>query len=290
MKISRKNFTLFELLISTALLIIVLVVLLKVLAMTGDYWHYSNKQSDVYVDQKVLFDLLEEEFSNQIYDYSNSDDEKKIFAPLSISTFSNNAADALNINGNELKNGTMLCLVTHTRRDSEAEYSDICKVGYIYYPPVAANSNVYNNIGKNGGDDYVPRRNDGVIVRVLLDEDSPGKFTGNQTMSDYFDFDYTLAKEVISGVVKFEVQPLKFNSGSNKFETPDALDNNAGLKEVRAIKVTMTMLPDGHFDEFRNEYQEELDCQVHGGKDWCAQQDFLHKHARTFSRTYWIKP
>ena len=290
MKICRKHFTLFELLISVALLMIIVVVLLRMLALTRDYWHYSNTQSNVYVDHKVLFDMLEDEFSNMVYNYDNAAEEEKFHAPLYIGSLTNNT-DSLNIDGTSLNKGAILCFVTHTRRDSTAEYSDICKVAYVYYPPVEADSNAYNHIGKNGGNDYAPRRNNGVIVRAVLNEDSStNKFTGNQNMNNYFAFDYANAKEVISGVVDFKIQAYKYDSSGNKLVAADASDGNAGVKDVRAITVTVTMLPEGHLAEFRNEFQEKTDCKIHEQKDYCNQQDFLHKHSRTFSRTYWITP
>ena len=274
MKTCKKNFTLFELLISIALLVVVAVVLVRMLALTGDYWHHSNEQSDVYVNNKVLFNMLADELGNIVYDYSNANDSNRVHAPLFIGEFNAGSSGMIKVEGESLDKGRTICFVTHTRRDSSTEDSDICKVAYVYYPPLLESSSGYSNLN----DDKVPCEKNGVIVRMILDEDDSTVFTGNQSMGDYFKFDLANAKQVIEGVIDFQLYAYKIDSDEVLSEA-DAADSKGGLKNIRAIQVVVTMMPPERCKEFRTDYQDKSDDE---------QREFLQKYARTFSRTFWI--
>ena len=75
MQARKKHFTLMELLISLSLLVVISVVVLRMLTMTGEYWHYSHEQSDVYLDGKVVFNMLGEELNE-----FNTDEETEKLA------------------------------------------------------------------------------------------------------------------------------------------------------------------------------------------------------------------
>jgi len=286
MKMIRKNFTLFEILISTALLIILTVVLLRMFVLTGDYWHYTEGQNDIYLDNKILFNLMNDELSNIVYDYSNAAAADKFHAPLYIGTFDHGVSGTIKYPApsgsgyttKELNKGITLCFVTRTKRDSDAEHSDIAKVAYVFYPPIKDSAN-YTFLN----DSRVPGKKNGVVVRMILDEDDATKFTGDQTMGKYYEFDLNQGKQVIDGVLDFQVTAYKYNTGDTdeKLTKADASSGNEGVKNVRAVVVTMTMLPPDKMAEYKRVYQD---------KSQTEQNDFLQKYSRTFRRTFWISP
>lgn len=277
MKICKKHFTLFELLISIGLLVVVAVVLVQMLALTSDYWHHSNEQGDVYMDNKVLFNMLSDELGNIVYDYSNASVADSNHAPLFIGEFTAGSSGMIKVEGDSLDKGRTICFVTHTRRDSDTENSDICKVAYVYYPPLQETSGGYSNLD----DDKVPCEKNGVIVRMILDEEASTSFKSGQSMGDYFKFDLANAKQVIEGVIDFQLYAYKMKSDTDgeTLEAADSPDSQAGLKNVRAVQVVITMLPPNRCKEFRTDFQDRSDDE---------QREFLHKYARTFSRTFWI--
>ena len=286
MKMRRKNFTLFEMLISASLLIVLTVILLRMFALTSDYWHYSEGKSNVYIDNKILFNLLNDELSNMIYDYSNAAKGDAFHAPLYIGTFDHGASGTIkypedqgngSYNTKELTKGVTLCFVTRTKRDSDAAHSDTAKVAYVFYPPLKDSSNGYTFLN----DSRVPGEKNGVVVRMILDEDDSTVFTGNQTMSNYYKFDLAQSKQVIEGVLDFNVKAYKYDAANKKLEDADASSGNSGVQNARAIVVTMTMLPPDKMTEFKLTYQDKSETE---------QKDFLQKYARTFRRTFWISP
>lgn len=284
MKMVRKNFTLFEMLISTALLIMLTVVLLRMFVLTGDYWHYTEGQNDIYVDSKILLNLLDDELSNIIYDYSNAAAGDKFHAPIYLGTFAHGVSgtikypvpDGSGYDTRELSQGVTLCFAARTKRDSEAEHSDIAKVAYVFYPPIKDSAN-YTFLD----DSRVPGKKNGVVVRMILDEDDSTNFTGSQSMSDYYKYTLSQGKQVIDGVLDFQVTAYKYDPSGKKLEPAEAPSGNAGIKDVRAITITMTMLPPDKMTEFKLVYQN---------KSQAEQNDFLQKYSRTFRKTFWISP
>lgn len=281
MKLRKKYFTLFEMLISATLLIFVAAVLLRMFVLTGDYWHYTDGQNDLYLDSKILFNLMDDELSNALYDHSTAGSSKTLTAPLYIGTFNHSANDPISYKGNTLNSGTTLCFVTRSKRDSDAKKSDICKVAYVFYPPLKESSSGYTFLN----DSRVPGSKNGVIVRVNLDEDDSANFEGDQSLGDFYKFNLSNAKQVIDGVLDFKVTAYKFdNSDSGDFEKLAVVNDSEGkegYKNVRAIRVTMTLMAPDKCQEFRTVYQSKTENE---------QDEFLQKHSRTFSRMFWIKP
>ena len=112
-KFTRKScFTLFELLISVGLLVVLSVVLLRTLVLTSDYWIKTDEQAQLQADAKTLFSLLSDDLGNLVYKPNEESDEAGFYAPL------------------HLENDR-LCMVTHTRVQTNTNtYSDVCKVAY----------------------------------------------------------------------------------------------------------------------------------------------------------------
>ena len=293
MKMRRKNFTLFEMLISASLLIVLTVILLRMFALTSDYWHYSEGKSNVYIDNKILFNLLNDELSNMIYDYSNAAKDDAFHAPLYIGESNHNSSGTIkypkdqgsgSYTSQELTKYQIISFVTRTKRDSDAEHSDIAKVAYVFFPPLKDNSNGHSLLDNT----LVPGQKNGVVVRMILNEKTTTKFTGNQNIpgkgntQDYYRFDSQKGKQVIDNVLDFSVTAYKYASDNKTLEEakPDA-DGYSGIKDARAIVVTMTMLPPDKMTEFKLTYQDKSETE---------QKDFLQKYARTFRRTFWISP
>ena len=296
MQIKKKNFTLFELLISVGLLVILSVVLLRTFALTSDYWQYSKDQSEMYIDNKVVLSMLGDELSNIVYNYSNisgdyeTEKAQRLFAPINIKEFdlSNNLA---NIAGTDSNKAKALCFVAHTRLDSEAKNSDICKIAYVYYPPRTNGFAGYNNLDE----DKVPdRQHGGVLVRAILDEDDSFDLTGGQTLDAYFNFATDNMRQVVSGIIDFQIYAYKYVSTetdvSKKLQQLTSATGDKGYTEVRAIQLVYTYLPPKAFEDYRLNYQDKKSCSKHSSEDYCEQQAFLQKNARTFSRTFWINP
>ena len=112
-KFIRKScFTLFELLISVALLVVLSVVLLRTLVLTSDYWIKTDEQAQLQSDAKTFFSLLSDDLGNLIYAPRTT--AGGFYAPL------------------HLENNR-LCMVTHTRVQTDSNtYSDVCKVAYKF--------------------------------------------------------------------------------------------------------------------------------------------------------------
>ena len=281
MKLRKKYFTLFEMLISATLLIFVAAVLLRMFVLTGDYWHYTDGQNNLYIDSKILFNLMDEELSNAVYDYSTATKSDTLTAPLFVGTGNHGATNPISYKGNPLNSYTTLCFVTHSKRDSDAKKSDICKVAYVFYPPLKESSSGYSGLDAS----RVPGSKNGVIVRVNLDEDDSANFEGNQSLGDFYKFNLSNAKQVIDGVLDFKVTAYRYDSGnSGEFHKLVAVNTSSGkegFKDIRAIRVTMTIMAPEKCKEFRTVYQSKTEDE---------QNDFLQKHSRAFSRMFWIKP
>ena len=282
MKMIKKNFTLFELLISIALLVVLSVVLLRTMVLTADFWHYSNEQTNLYLDSKIVFNMLGEEISNIVYDcknygYNNSEDVKLV-APL---FFQENSITekAFNRNGEDSNaKRKALYFVSHTRRDNaDTDKSDICKITYQYYPPLKIDSDGYNVFESNGN---VPSKGkNGVLVRKVVNiDDSKGNLVSSQQNKDFFDANGTSnLKEVIDGIIDFQIHFYK-QGEVNPTSAPSSKDD---YEKLSAIRVSMTLLPSNRMEEFRKNYLSAAAAD---------KRHFLLKYSRTFSRTFWVNP
>lgn len=119
--IRKSCFTLFELLISIGLLVVLSVVLLRTLILTSDYWIKTDEQAQLQADAKTFFSLLTDDLGNLVYKAAR----EGFYAPL------------------HLEN-TRLCMVTHNTLQGTSNgvtpYSDISKVIYRYTAPSSGSS------------------------------------------------------------------------------------------------------------------------------------------------------
>ena len=282
MKMKKKNFTLFELLISVGLLVVLSVVLLRTMVLTADYWHHSNEQSNLYLDSKVVFNMMSEEIAGMIYDYRKAGDEKYLFAPVYFQdTAFATGAPGFNLTGGDVSHGKALYFVTHTRRanpDDSTEnvrYNDICKVVYKYFPPLKGPASGYGVLNSS----KVPGRGKtGAIVRGVKADSS---FKANQGLSAFFNIADADLQEVITGVIDFQIHFYKKESSGTLTRITSAPSASKGYEDLAAIRVSMTLLPENRIEEFRRDYLTA---------DADKQKDYLLKYSRTFIRTFWVNP
>ena len=281
MKMMKKNFTLFELLISIALLVVLSVVLLRTMVLTADFWHYSNEQTNLYLDSKIVFNMLGEEISNIVYDcknygYTHSEDVKLV-APLFFQdTAFATGNTGFNRDGQNISHGKALYFVSHTRRDNaDTDKSDICKITYKYYPPLKSESAGYGIFLANGN---VPSRGkNGVLVRRVVNIDD-SSLDSSQQNKDFFEADETSdLKEVIDGIIDFQIHFYK----KGQVIPTSAPSSKDDYEKLSAIRVSMTLLPKNRMEEFRKNYLSA---------DAAVKRHFLLKYSRTFSRTFWVNP
>ena len=284
MQTRKKHFTLFELLVSLSLLVVVLVVILRMLTMSSELWTHTNDQSNLYIDNKVAFNLLAEELASMVYNTAHNN-ENSFYAPLHVLQDSFDDA-GVSINDdfllklyeddsdyNYIDRISELCFVTHTKRGNTSEVSDICKVVYLYLPPLTHNAASINALYNQLDEDVIPGKINGVLLRAVIPDDGSvdHPFAGNQNINSYYNFDWDDVRQIAEGVIDFNV--TTYNSGS----------------VTRAVRVSMTMLPVERLEEFRRDYQDP-DNALPGQKISDAQQVFLQKYSRTFVRTFWIRP
>ena len=278
MNLRKKYFTLFEMLISAALLIAITVVLLRMFVLTGDYWHHSQSQSNVYIDSKILFNLLEEDLGNIIYNYENAGDATRIHAPLYANEFSlSTSGMTIEYAGNTVDQGVALYFVTRSKRGNTSEHSDICKVAYVFYPPLAESSSGHSF---SGSAEKLKDEKNGMIVRILQTENDSADFTGNKSeMKNYFNFDTKKSKLITTGVLEFSVDFYKNESG--KLTAVNEFDAKKGYENISAVRISVTMLPPDKCLEYRTAYQSKTDDE---------RKEFLQKYSRTFSRIFRVSP
>lgn len=216
--IRKSCFTLFELLISVGLLVVLSVVLLRTLVLTSDYWHKTDEQSQLQADAKTFFSLLTDDLGNLVYSAKNGG----FYAPLHIES-------------------NRLCMVTHSRLQSMVEenskeisaYSDVGKVIYRF---VAPGSSTSGRIERMCSSDAVVNGN------------TLGSFDMSSTNSNTFYPSTLVNRSVIIDTVadlrmtayKVEDDELKPISHGDVFNSP----------AVRMIHVKLVLLPVKHFREY----------------------------------------
>ena len=213
----RKNcFTLFELLISVALLVIVSVVLLRTLALTGDYWHKTDEQTQLQSDAKILFSLLSDDLGNMIYAKSNGG----FYAPL------------------HLENNR-LCMVTHNRLQSKINSIDaFCDVSKVIYKFTASSASTPGRIERMCSSDA-----------AVIDNNH---FDMSLTTSGTF-YPATLDNKstVIDTVVEFKATAYKFEKSGGE-DKPVKVDNDKVFSsaDVRMLHVKLVLLPAKRFKDY----------------------------------------
>ena len=217
----RKNcFTLFELLISVGLLVILSVVLLRTLVLTGDYWHKTDTQAQLQSDAKTFFSLLTDDLGNLVYGKSNGG----FYAPLHLDE-------------------NLLCMVTHNQLQSKVgnkdAFSDVCKVIYKF---TESSAGTPGRIERMCSSDAVVNGN------------TLGSFDMTSTASSTF-YPATLENKsmVIDTVVDFQATAYSFEKDGSEYK-PKKVDHGDvfASSSVRMIHVRLVLLPVRYFKEYNS--------------------------------------
>ena len=221
--IRKSCFTLFELLISVGLLVVLSVVLLRTLVLTSDYWHKTDEQSQLQADAKTFFSLLTDDIGNLVYAPTRT--EKNVFyAPLHLES-------------------NRLCLVTHNRLQSKINSKDaFCDVSKVIYKFTASSGSTPGRIERMCSSDAV------------VSGDSLGNFDMSSTASGTF-YPSTLNNKstVIDTVVSFQAAAYEFKKDGSE-DKPDKINNGAVFTsaDVRMIHVRLELLPVKHFEDYNS--------------------------------------
>ena len=298
MKMKRKNFTLFELLISVGLLVVLSVVLMRTLVLTTDYWQHTAEQSEMYIDAKIIMSQLNSDISNMLYsrsarvtttndiaiplysrEFTPSDSYTAVEDPLISSHVPGwIAAMVTRTNEQTTLSGTV-SNVTATDQ-SNAAHSNVCKVAYIFYPPVQSGS-----VEPLSGNDNAPGRRNGVLVRGFVNESvssdgtegSVPYLSGARTLNNFYAGAMSNVVQIADGVVDFRLTPLSFNGTS--FSTVSTYTQD-GMSNVAALRLTLTMMPVDKLDQYRQMIDDNASS--------ADRQTFFNKHSRKFTRIYWV--
>ena len=211
MKFRRLGFTLFEILIAVALLVVLSVVLLRVFVLTADFWTAGDEQARLYADAKTALSILSEDLENAVYDTANVTTNTGNTAPMFLEaceyTTSENLSAFNTISWYESgKYGPWLHFVTrskwtkdtHPHSHSHKAMSEICKASYLFAPPTKTGNT--RNIGLLGG----AFSEDGELRRVCLSDFQWNQSTecsqklewrGGQNMPEYFPLSSSIISE-----------------------------------------------------------------------------------------------
>lgn len=291
----RHNFTLFEMLISIGLLVVLSVVLLRTFALVSDFWRTTNNQTLSYADANVTLSNISEELSNIIYNYEASGDEKKLKAPIYVGEQSVTPA-CFSGTSNSVNKGKVLCFLTRTQKgeeeDNTADFSNICKVAYIFYPPIQDETKDHSGIN-------VDDEPNGVLVRTFLNENdySLDSLKGTASMGQMFAFGSASLDLVISNVVDFNITGYKFKNPSDLsqgLEKVTSFNTAEGGKDLVAIYINMRLMQPEMLKEFRNRYVLEKTLsdeeKNNENKKTLGRLEFLKKHSQVFTKAIWITP
>ena len=274
----RKNlFTMFELIISVGLLVVVSIILMKTFILTSDFWKYSADQSQTFADAKIVMNMLNEDISNALYETSPSDQADEIVVPLYAGSFTPTGYTVFKDNENDNIKGWCLGLVTRTA-GSDRTLSNICKVAYVYYPPSASGNVSALNENK------VPGRNNGVLLRGEIAEDTTDylKMKSGDTLQNFYQTAMNSATQLADCIVEFKIEPYSLSGSSFSKKSYTSADSRKGLSNVKALQLSMTLLSQDKFDEYKK-------LPNNSNSDREDRKAFLHKHGRKFTRTFWLK-
>lgn len=282
MKFKKNNFTLFELLISIGLLVILAVVLLRTMALTTDYWQFSAEQSETYIDAKIIMSQLNEDISNMLYEKSPTSVADEIAVPLYTGSF-NVSYTAVKLPGSNTPKGWCLGMVSRVGlADSEDDTtSNICKIAYIYYPPAASGSVDVSGMSSSEQDKLTGKET-GILLRGIVNEDTADYLKGGEVINNFYTGAMANARQLADGIIEFKVDAFRKDGSSYTLVSYNSTsDSKKGLSNVDALRLSMTMLPGDKLAE----YKKLLAASA--GDD--ELKEFIHKHGRKFSRTYWVK-
>ena len=290
MKMRKKFFTLFELLISVGLLVILSVVLLRTLVLTADYWKFSAEQSTVYIDAKIIMSSLNEDISNMLYRKSPESAANKISVPLYTGAFNYTSTTTgytyikalTNTGAAGSSSAWCFALVTRTAA-SEDSPTGICKTAYVYYPPTLDGSLRNSTVGDDSNE-AVPGRDNGVLLRGVVNESESGDdyLKGGVNLNTFYAKAMNAANlgQIADGVIDFKIEAYKRDGTTyDKITYSNTSDVQKGLSGVDALRLSMTLMPTDKLDEYRKVYKN-------GSNE--ERLDFVHKHGRKFTRTFWV--
>ena len=299
----KNNFTLFELLISVGLLVILAVVLLRTLVLTSDYWKYSAEQSEVYGDAKMIMAQLNSDISNMLYSRTaRTTAATDVAIPLYSSHLNASSAGYTWMRNpfynNNATFGWYTGMVTrtdmqisqsgsasnvNTANNVNVNHSNICKVAYRFYPPALSGNTPLN------GNNNVPGANDGVLVRGVVNENAgDGLESGNHYLSGNRAWGTFFAGansgnnvvQMADGIVEFRLDAYQYNSGSRTFTHVTSFSDNDGMSEVDVLRLTLTMMPVEKLRTYRDMVNDNVST--------AELQAYFNKHSRRFTRTYWV--
>lgn len=300
MTMKKQFFTLFELLISVGLLVILSVVLLRTFVLTADYWTASDEQARVYADAKVALAVISEDLENIVYRDSSAAENSgstDITAPLWL--------EAVGYPGSRVINcypaypagcyGAAMHMITRSAlgRSNDAE-SDICQVSYYFVPPTQSGDDWSGTYSYSGA---------GELVRRCVD-DNNDKYnfmtrTSSTSMNDVFaiatDDDDELER-LIDGVLDFRIYAYPSITDWDEENYPvDLVANNGdrikifsggegtgqidlkGAKNIKTLQVELTVIPPRRLEELR---------EINNADD---RAEYLLKYSRTFRKTMSIR-
>ena len=213
-------FTMFELLISVGLLVILSVVLLRTFALTADYWRKSDEQSSLQADAKTVFNMMSSELGNIIYQTPAANNDT-FHAPILIDN-----------------NNRRLCFVTHSRLQDglianpqgTVPFTDICKVSYQFTAPSGGSS--------------------GILRRYYAGDQVTSQFDFTSTAAGTYypnplGMPSTAAEAVvINNVLDFNV--TAYNASSSAISVANIFTSD----NVRYIRVRLELMPENRFAEY----------------------------------------
>ena len=313
MKFRRHDFTLFELLISIALLVVLSVVLLRIFVLTGDFWSAGEEQARLYADAKTALSIISEDLENIVYQNTSAAGTDAITAPLWLEAYDIDTAKKIyaynsyaKVDGTPGAYTVALHMITRTGtgRDASAK-SDICEVEYYFLPPT-----------RDGTDWSTLVSGDGTLLRSCVDDhESEYNFLGrtsSTTMPEIFHLASNpnnvqeTPEELITGVLDFRVYaqikrtgdtvwndkryPADLvNRNGDRVVVMEINDNGEGQTDLKGavgidtIQIVLTVMPPKRIAELRAICLRE---QAASGAARAVitreRNDFVFKYARTF--------
>ncbi len=317
MRMQRKNFTLFELLISIGLLVILSVVLLRTLLLTGDFWSAGDEQARLYADAKTALSIISEDLDNIFYQNTSANSPAgatDITAPLwleavaypsspeKIRSYMSYQKQGVDTTIGDY--GAALHMITRTGwgRSSSAK-SDLCEVSYYFVPPTQS------------GDDWSSLYSgDGTLVRGCVDDSATGyNFTGRTAstgMDSIFAPTGSDLKTLITGVLDFRVYAYQKKTDWDTQQYPADLvsksgdqvvvaevnehgigqTNLEGAVDIETIQIILTLMPPKRINELRSICLREKNASGAAKAEITREREaFVFKYARTFRKTVRIR-